>query len=220
MIASPLLIGNSSPLWNQRVSWIMMFPFFMVFIFVTIIPAVSSIGLSFFHYNMYQNPMWAGLSNYVNLFLNDSVFIKALTNTIVYALITGIGGYLLSFVIAWLINDLPDIWRAVVTLIFYAPSISGAATLVFQLLFSSDANGYVNAWLLKSGIISSPILWFQNPDLTLGMVIAAQLWLSLGVGFLSFVAGLKNVDRSLYESASLDGVRNRFQELWYITLKP
>lgn len=205
-------------IWEQRVSWLMMMPFLALFVFITIIPALISIILSFFHYNMFQTPVFAGLDNFVNLFLNDSVFITSLSNTLVYAVITGLGGYLLSFVVAWLINDLPDKLRAIVTLVFYAPSISGAATPVFSILFSSDGAGYVNAWLLKLGIISTPILWFQDPDLALGMVIVVQLWLSLGVGFLSFVAGLKNVDRTLYESAALDGVRNRFQELWYITL--
>lgn len=205
-------------IWKQKVSWLMMLPFLALFTFITIIPAIVSIVLSFFHYNMFQEPVFAGLANFINLFLNDSVFITSLSNTLVYAVITGLGGYLLSFVVAWVINDLPDALRAFVTLVFYAPSISGAATAVFQLLFSSDGTGYINAWLLKLGIISTPILWFQDPNLALGMVIAVQLWLSLGVGFLSFVAGLKNVDRTLYESAALDGVRNRFQELWYITL--
>ena len=205
-------------IWNQKVSWLMMLPFLALFTFITIIPAVVSIVLSFFHYNMFQSPVFAGLDNFINLFLNDSVFITSLSNTLVYAVITGLGGYLLSFAVAWVINDLPDKLRSFVTLVFYAPSISGAATAVFALLFSSDGSGYINAWLLKFGVISTPILWFQDPTLALGMVIAVQLWLSLGVGFLSFVAGLKNVDRSLYESAALDGVRNRFQELWYITL--
>ena len=205
-------------IWKQRVSWLMMLPFLALFTFITIIPALVSIILSFFHYNMFQAPVFAGLDNFINLFLNDSVFITSLSNTLVYAVITGLGGYLLSFAVAWVINDLPDKMRAFVTLVFYAPSISGAATAVFSILFSSDGAGYINAWLLKFGIISTPILWFQNPNLALGMVIAVQLWLSLGVGFLSFVAGLKNVDRTLYESAALDGVRNRFQELWYITL--
>ena len=204
--------------WKQKVSWLMMLPFLALFTFITIIPAIVSIVLSFFHYNMFQTPVFAGLDNFINLFLNDSVFITSLSNTLVYAVITGLGGYLLSFAVAWIINDLPDKLRAFVTLVFYAPSISGAATAVFTILFSSDGTGYVNAWLLKLGVISTPILWFQDPELALGMVIAVQLWLSLGVGFLSFVAGLKNVDRTLYESAALDGVRNRFQELWYITL--
>ena len=205
-------------IWSQRSSWMMLAPYLALFIFTTAIPALISIVLSFFHYNMFQDPVFAGLSNFVNLFLNDSVFITSLSNTLVYAVITGLGGYLLSFAVAWIINDLPNKLRAFVTLVFYAPSISGAATAVFGILFSPDGNGYINAWLMKLGIISDPIMWFQDPELALGMVILVQLWLSLGVGFLSFVAGLKNVDRTLYESASLDGVRNRFQELWYITL--
>ncbi len=206
-------------MWSQRSSWLMMLPFLAIYLFTTFIPAVASILLSFCNYNMFQKLTWAGLNNYINLFLNDSIFIKALSNTLIFAVITGPVAFLLSFVVAWFINDLPsERLRALVTLIFYAPSISGATTVVFTLLFSSDSNGYLNAFLLNIGIIQEPILFFQDSSLALWMVILVQLWGSLGVGFLSFIAGLKNVDRSLYESGAIDGIRNRWQELWYITL--
>jgi len=159
------------------------------------------------------------LNNYINLFLNDTIFIKSLSNTIVFAVITGPAAYLLSFAVAWFINDLQSSkLRAIVTLIFYAPSISGSSTIIWKLIFSSDSNGYLNAFLLEMGFIQEPILWFQDPNMALMLVIIVQLWASLGVGFLSFIAGLKNVDRSLYESGAIDGIRNRWQELWYITL--
>lgn len=204
---------------SQRVSWLMMLPFLAIYSFTTFIPAIASIFLSFCNYNMFQKLTWIGLNNYINLFLNDSIFIKALGNTIIFAVVTGPTAFLLSFIVAWFINDLPnEKLRSLITLVFYAPSISGAATIIFTLLLSSDSNGYLNAFLLENGIIQEPILWFQDPDLALGLVVLVQLWGSLGVGFLSFIAGLKNVDRSLYESGAIDGIRNRWQELWYITL--
>ena len=208
-----------SVIWEQRSVWFMMLPFLSIYMFTTFIPAVASILLSFCNYNMFQKPIFAGFNNYINLFLNDSIFVKALSNTILFAVITGPLAFFLSFVVAWFINDLPnEKLRAFITLIFYAPSISGASTIIFKLLFSSDSNGYLNAFLLNNGMISEPILWFQDSSLALWMVMLVQLWGSLGVGFLSFIAGLQNVDRSLYESGSIDGIRNRWQELWYITL--
>ena len=208
-----------SVIWSQRSAWFMMLPFLAIYSFTTFIPAIASIVLSFCNYNMFQKLTWAGFNNYINLFLNDSIFIKALGNTVLFAVITGPLSFLLSFIVAWFINDLPsEKLRAFITLVFYAPSISGAATLVFKLIFNSDSNGYLNAFLLNAGIIQEPILWFQDSSMALWMVMLVQLWGSLGVGFLSFIAGLQNVDRSLYESGSIDGIRNRWQELWYITL--
>lgn len=205
-------------IWSQRVSWFMMAPFLLIFSFITLIPAIVSIVLSFCNYNLFQEPTFVGLDNFVNLFMNDSIFIKSLSNTLIYAVTVGLFGYLLSFGVAWIINDLPNYLRTITTFIFYIPSIAGSAVSVFSILFSSDSNGYVNAWLIKIGIIDEPILWFQDPDLALIMVIIVQIWMSLGVGFLAFIAGLKNIDKSLYESAAIDGIKNRFQELWYITL--
>ena len=205
-------------LWSQRVSWYMMLPFLAIYAFTTFVPAVVSIILGFCNFNMFQPATFAGLDNYINLFLNDTIFVKSLTNTIVFAIITGPISYILCFLVAWFINDLSSKMRAVVTLVFYAPSISGSAVVIWKLIFSADSNGYLNAWLLNTGLVSKPFLWFQDPKMALGLVIIVQLWLSLGVGFLAFVAGLKNIDRTLYEYASIDGIRNRWQELWYITL--
>jgi multiple sugar transport system permease protein len=204
-------------IWSQRISWFLMIPFLVFFVFAVFIPAAVSIILGFCNFNMFQSITFAGLDNYINLFLNDNVFIKSLSNTIVFAVVVGPMSYIISFLVAWIINDIPAKLRSVVTLIFYAPSISGSAVIIFKLLLSPDSNGYLNAWLLNIGIIDKPNLWFSDPSLALGLVIMVQLWLSLGVGFLAFIAGLKNVDRSLYECASIDGIRNRWQELWYIT---
>ncbi len=68
------------------------------------------------------------------------------------------------------------------------------------------------------GIIDAPILWLVNPTYMLPICMVVILWMSLGTGFLSFVAGLQGVDRSQYEAGYMDGVKNRWQELWYITL--
>ena len=103
-------------------------------------------------------------------------------------------------------------------MLFYAPSISGNVYLIWKLLFSGDAHGYVNAFLMEMGFISSPIQWFTDAEYILPLLIVVQLWMSLGTGFLSFVAGLKGVDHALMEAGAIDGIRNRWQELWYITV--
>ena len=150
--------------------------------------------------------------------MEDDVFMIALSNTLVAAVVVGPIGYLLSFGMAWLINDLTPKIRWLVTLIFYAPSISGTTYIIWSFILSSDSYGLVNSALLSLGIIQTPLLFFHSSSMALGLVILVQLWLSMGVGFLAFIAGLQNVDRSLYECGAIDGIRSRWQELWYITL--
>ena len=203
---------------RNKTAYFMLAPFFILFIIFTVLPVVLSIILSLTDFNMLQMPHWKGITNYTRLFLDDEIFILACQNTLIFASITGPVSYLLSLLIAWFINELPPKIRAVVTLVFYAPSISGQVYLIWKTLFSSDAYGWANATLMDLGIISSPILWFENADYVMPLCIVVALWTSLGTAFLSFIAGLQTIDRSMYEAAAVDGIKNRWQELWYITL--
>lgn len=196
----------------------MIAPFAVIFITFTLLPVLISIILSFTSFNMVSAPEFTGLSNYINLMVYDPIFLTAMKNTLFFAIITGPLSYIMCFLFAWLVNDLPRIPRAVMTLVFYAPSISGNAYLVWKLLFSSDSYGWVNAWLMKLGITQEAIYWLVTEKYIMPILIIVQLWLSLGVSFLTFIAGLQNMDRSLYEAAAVEGIKNRWQELWYITL--
>lgn len=203
---------------RNKTAYFMVAPFLLLFIIFTVLPVFLSMILSLTDFNMLQMPHWKGISNYTRLFLEDEIFILACQNTLIFASITGPVSYLLSLLIAWFINELPPKIRAVVTLIFYAPSISGSAYLIWQTLFSGDSYGWANAVLMKLGVINSPILWFQNASYVMPLCIIVALWTSLGTAFLSFIAGLQTIDRSMYEAAAVDGIKNRWQELWYITL--
>ena len=203
---------------NNKTAYFMVAPFLLLFIIFTVLPVFLSIILSLTDFNMLQMPSWKGISNYTRLFLNDEIFILACQNTLVFAAITGPVSYLLSLLIAWFINELPPKIRAVVTLVFYAPSISGQVYLIWKTLFSSDSYGWANATLMDLGIITSPILWFDNAQYVMPLCIVVALWTSLGTAFLSFIAGLQTIDRSMYEAAAVDGIKNRWQELWFITL--
>jgi len=196
----------------------LMAPFLLLFFVFTVLPVCMSLFYSLTDFNLLENPNFVGLRNYKRLFLEDPVFLKAVKNTLILALITGPVSYILAFLIAWLINELPEKLRVFFTLIFYAPSLSGNAFLMWALIFSGDSYGYANAILRYFGVINAPVQWLQNPDYILWILVIVQLWLSLGVGFLSFVAGLKGVNKSLYEAGAVDGIKNRWQELWYITL--
>lgn len=200
------------------VGYVMVAPFLIMFIAFTVVPVVLSILLSFTSFNMLQFPEWKGLDNYVQLFLADDLFITAFSNTMLFAITTGPASFILAFIVAWFINELSPRLRAFVTLIFYAPSIAGTAYLVWGIFFKGDIYGYVNGWLLKMGMISEPIVFFKDVDYIVPLCIVVAIWTSLGTTFLSNIAGLQGVDRSLYEAGAIDGVKNRWQEAWYITL--
>ena len=196
----------------------MMVPFLGMFFLFTVVPVVISVFLSFTDFNLLQFPDFVGWDNYIQLFLEDKVFIKSLTNTLLFAVVTGPVSYFLCLLFAWIINEFKGWVRSFLTLIFYAPSICGNAYLVWNLILTGDRYGYLNGLLLKYDIINEAILWMKTEKYILPCLIVVQLWLSLGTGFLSFIAGLQTVDKSLYEAAALDGVKNRWQELWYVTL--
>ena len=177
-----------------------------------------SMFLSFTSYDMLNPPKFIFLDNYINLLVHDDIFMIALRNTFILAIIVGPISYFASFIFAWLINELPPKIKWLMTVVFYAPSISGSVYLLWQLIFAGDMYGYLNSFLLRLRIIEAPILWLQTPKYALVIIIIVQLWLSLGVSFLSFIAGLQTVDKTLYEAAAIDGIRNRWQELWHVTL--
>lgn len=202
---------------NRRL-YLLMAPFFLLFIVFTVFPVLFSVIMSFTDFNVLQAPNFIGLNNYRDMFLNDDIFLKAVQNTFIIAVIIGPLGYMLSFMMAWLLNELPPVLRAILTVIFYSPSMAGNAYMIWTLIFSGDSNGYLNAQLISNGIVSSPVLWLTNEKTMLIIVIMVQLWLSMGVGFLSFIAGLQGVDRAQLEAGEIDGIKNRWQELWYIVL--
>lgn len=198
--------------------YLFLLPYLLIFVIFTVLPVFISIGFSFTYFNVLEMPKWIGVSNYVQLLLDDEIFLLALKNTLFLALITGPVGFFLSIALAWLVNEFGPRLRSFLTLLFYAPVISGGAYMIWQIIFSGDTYGYLNGILLNLGVIYSPIQWLTDSDYMMAAAIVITLWMSFGAGFLSFIAGFKNIDTRLYEAAAVDGIRNRYQELWYITL--
>lgn len=197
--------------------YIMLSPFYLIFFVFLFIPMVAALVLSFTSFNMLQTPMFVGLDNYVRLFLKDEIFLNDLKNTLFLAVITGPVGYILSFLVAWLINEMGRGLRTLLTAVMYAPTLCGSMYYIWIYLFSNDRSGFINAQLIKMGLVQSPIQWLSDPQYSMTVVVVVTIWMSFGVGFLSFVAGLKSLDRTYYEAAALDGLRNRWQELYYVT---
>lgn len=206
---------------DNKNGYLFVLPYALVFTVFILVPVLLAIVLSFTNFNAIEFPSWVGFLNYITVLTNDEVFMQyVLPNTIVYALVVGVGGYILSFILAWALCNLTKPVRTVFALILYSPSMTAglAMTVVWKVIFSGDQTGLLNNWLMEVGIITDPIIWLINAEYLLPIVIIIGLWSSMGIGFLSLIAGILNIDEALYEAGAIDGIKNRFQEMIYITV--
>ena len=198
--------------------YILLAPYFILFTIFTIVPVLLSLPMGFTNFNMVQFPQFVGLNNFYALVLEDEVFLKAIQNTLVFAIITGPVSYILCFILAWLINEMPRALKTIFTFIFYAPTLAGNIYTTWQLIFSGDTYGIANSYLLDLGIINSARQWLTDANYIMGVVIIVQMWISLGAGFLALRAGLQGIPKDRYEAGAIEGIKNRTQELIYITI--
>ena len=209
---------GQSVLKEQWPMLLMMLPFFAIFTLLTVVPIISSFVLSFTSFDMLNPIKGVGIDNYLRMFVSDDAFLIVLKNTVLLVILTGPIGFMLAFLLAWLVNEFTPKVRTLLSFMFYAPSLVGNAYLVWKIFFSGDSYGYLNSFLLNLGLITEPITWLNDTRYLLPIIVVVQLWQSTGISFLSNIAGLQNVSRDLYEAGSIDGIRNRWQELWYITM--
>ena len=203
---------------TNKACYAMLLPFMSLFIIFTVVPVVMSLPMGFTNFNMIEPPKFVGLSNFYTLFLNDDVFLIAVRNTLIFAIFTGPFSYILSFIIAWLINEMNAFLKTFFTFVFYAPSMTTSVYVTWQLILSGDSYGYLNAVLIDLGILNEPAQWLTDTNYILTVVIIVQLWMSMGAGFLAIRAGFQNIDKSMYEAGAIEGIKNRWQELFYITI--
>ena len=208
-------VRRREKLWQPMV---LLLPFAILFFLFTLLPIITSVVLSFTSYDMLNTPKFIGLENYIRMFLYDDIFKIALKNTLIFAVITGPIGYALCFLLAWFINELPPLPRSIVSFIFYSPVLVGNVYFIWTYIFSGDTYGLANGFLLEYGFIKEPIIWLKDSRFALPIVMIVQLWMSLGTSFLANISGLQNVGAELYEVGAIEGIRNRWQEAWYITL--
>jgi len=205
---------------NPAAKWFLA-PYLILFVVFIIIPMVFAIVLSFTNFNTIEFPSFVGFMNYINLITQDEIFMQyVLPNTVVYVLIVGVGGYILSFFLAWILAQLSKVPRTILALIFYSPSMTSGVAMgvLWKIIFTGDQTGYMNSILMKLGVITEPIVWLVDTRYLLPIVIIVALWSSMGIGFLSMMAGILNADEELYEAGAIDGIKNRFQEMIYITI--
>ena len=212
---------NRGNVFTEYAHWILLIPFLTLFLTLIILPIICAIGLSFTDYNGMETPEFTFMDNYIRIFSRDSVFMqKILPNTIIYAVLVGPGGFILAFLMAWLLSQLDKVPRTILAVVLYLPSMTAGVTVstVWAVIFNGDRTGYLNSLLLRLNLIQSPITWLQNESTLMPIMIIVALWSSMGIGFLSILSGILNVNKELYEAARLDGVKNRVQEAIYVTI--
>jgi len=206
---------------EKKTPYLFLAPYLLLFLVFIVVPIVMAIGLSFTNYNAVQTPEFVGLRNYINLLTQDTIYLQyVLPNTLVFALIVGPCGYMLAFFLAWSLSQITKVPRTILTLIIYSPSMTMgvAMTVVWRVIFLGNQSGLANYVLTQLGIITEPIVWMFNTTYLLPIVIIVALWASMGVGFLAMLAGIMNISPELYEAGAIDGVHNRLQEVFYITI--
>ncbi len=206
---------------RMNTAYLFLLPYLVLFVVFIVVPIIAAIALSFTNYNAIQKPDFNGVLNYINLLTQDDVFMqKVLPNTCIFAFIVGPVGYVLSFLLAWMLAQISKVPRTILALLIYSPSLTAgvAMAVVWKIIFAGDQMGYVNYFLMEFGFTVEPILFLTDGKYLLLIMIIVSLWSSMGVGFLAILAGILNIDTQVYEAASIDGLRNRFQEMFYITI--
>lgn len=206
---------------NDAKSYLLLSPYIILFSMFILVPVVIAVALSFTYFDVINTPSFTGMLNYITLFTQDTVFLKkVLPNTFLYALIVGPGGYVLSFLIAWMLSQIQPIPRTILSLCIYTPSMVGSVFIgvIWKTIFSGDQGGWMNSWLMKLDIIDQPIQFLLTKDYFMLIMIIVSLWSAMGIGFLAMISGILNIDKELYEAAYMDGIKNRFQEIIYITV--
>lgn len=220
-MALPKLNRQSKKRPSKKAFLLLLVPFVVLFAIFIVIPILIAIVLSFTSFDTVQTPKWNNLGNYVYLLTQDTEFMKyILPNSIKFALIVGPIGYILQFLLAWALVQVPKLPRTILALIFYSPSMTGGVvtSVIWRVIFTGDQYGYLNYTLKSLGLIDQPVQWLVSTEIIMPVMIIVSLWSSMGIGFLAMLSGALSVDPELYEAAYIDGLKNRFQEIIYVTI--
>ena len=165
-------------------------------------PIMAVVYFSFTEWDIVRPPVWTGLANYEQL-VADPTFWKALTNSLVYLLVTPTI-IALSIGLAIIVNRRLrgiNIYRA----LYFVPAVSGSIAIGIAWRFLFDRNGFLNGLLISAGIIKIPIQWLSEPSMVLPIAMLLTIWAGIGYYSVIFVAGLQNIPEHLYDAAKVDG---------------
>lgn len=180
----------------------------IVFVFY---PLLKSVYISLFDYRVLSpsDSVFVGLSNYVNALNDPKVFI-AFRNTVLFALVTVPGQWVLGFILAGLINLKTVKFTIFFRFMYYLPVISSwiVVSYLFRYLFADGSSGVINYLLVEIfHIMPEPINWLQNTWTANTVVWVVSIWKGVGWVMIMYLASLQSIPRSLYEAAEIDGAK-------------
>lgn len=168
-----------------------------------------------------NNLKYVGFSNYTRL-LTDATFKKAVANTLIYLVVQVPIMILLALFISVLLNDKNLKGKSFFRTSIFLPCVTSlvAYSVIFKSLFAND--GLVNQLLTKIHLITTPIDWMTSPFWAKFIIIIAITWRWTGYNMIFYLAGLQNIDPSIYEAAKIDGASamNQFFHITIPLLKP
>lgn len=195
-------------------AYLYILPWILGFAILQLYPFVSSFIYSFTDYTVGAKATFQGLANYKKLFTQDKEFWNSLKVTILFALYTVPGKLIMALAVAMFLNrDLKGI--NLIRTLYYIPSLFGgsvAVALLWRLMFLD--NGVINAIL--SALHLPVIQWLGDTRYALRTICMLEIW-QFGSSMVMFLAALKQVPRSLYEAAEIDGA-GKVTRFFHITL--
>lgn len=204
-----------------KIAYMFLMPYIILFTIFILVPVITAIMLSFTFFDVINMPKFTGLQNYISLFTQDTVFLKyVIPNTFYFAIVVGIGGYVLSFLLAYSLAQLQKAPRTLLSLAIYTPSMLGQVFIgvVWKTIFSGDEKGILNNFLLEYDVIDTPLQFLLSEEYFMPIMIIVALWSSMGIGFLAMLSGVMNISSEQFEAAYIDGMSNRLQEIIYIII--
>jgi multiple sugar transport system permease protein len=199
---------------RDRVAYLFLAPWLIGLVGITLGPLLASLGLSFTRYDLFTDPRWAGLANYQRMLSGDPSFLQSLSVTAVYVVVSVPSVLVISLALALLLNRGLrglTLYRA----LFYLPSLLGgsvAIAILWRRVFG--ASGMLNQILALVHVQGQS--WIGSPSTALYTLVGLNVW-QFGATMIIFLAGLRQIPQSLYESAAVDGAR-WWRRFWHITI--
>ena len=195
---------------QERVGWLFVAPWIFGFVLLTVVPMAVSLYMSFHEWDMFSKPVFVGFDNYFEILspstFEGATFYAALGNTILYTLFTALINLVLGLSVAWAISK-PSHLNTVLKTVIYLPCmlIGIAFAMMMGPIFGSSEFSLINQLRAAAGF--GPQEWLFTKGQGVWIMVLMSFW-GIGGAMIVFLAGVKNIDRSIYEAAEIDGACN------------
>ncbi|MEO1269998.1 MAG: sugar ABC transporter permease [Myxococcota bacterium] len=196
------------------VGYALVLPSMVLFALFFIYPVIHTFYLSFFRWNLIEEPIYDGLGRYSRL-MADEDFRQVLVNTLIYSSATVVLTMVGGLVLAVLLNRKGRIYAVLQGAIFTSYIVSWVGVSLLWVWMLDPQYGLVNVALRRLGL--GAVDWLGDPDIALWTLVGVTVWKTVGYDMIIYMAGLQSIPDDLYEAAAIDGA-TAWQQFVYITL--